>query len=64
MKTSYGLEFTFAYKVNDFTGYDRTIAECHMKSYGLIIIDSYGSPIDNENDLSEIARQFHLSNNH
>ena len=56
MKTSYGLEFNTVTKINpQWSGYDRTVAECHLANAGVIIVDAvHGLPIDNEHDLDEI----------
>lgn len=57
MKTSYGLEFKVLEPemIENFSGYDRTVAECHVKNCGKIIVDAlYEEPIDNEYDLEEI----------
>ena len=48
--TKGGLKYDFvsakdAYK---FEGYDYVVASCHIKNYGIIVVDEYGSPIDNE----------------
>ena len=34
--------------------YDYAVADTHMKNYGVIIVDEYDCPIDNEYDLEEI----------
>ena len=60
MKTSYGLEYNVlpAESLNDFQGYDRTVAQCHIANCGKIIVSAeYGDPIDNEYDLAEIYEQ-------
>lgn len=57
MKTSYGLHFETRPKedVEQYEGYDRTTAECHIANCGCIIVDTvYHQPLDNEFDLAEI----------
>lgn len=34
--------------------YDYAVADTHMKNYGVIILDEYDCPIDNEYDLEEV----------
>ena len=60
MKTSYGLEFNVlpAERLDDFEGYDKSIAEIQIANCGKIIVDTtYNQPIDNEYDLSAIYEQ-------
>lgn len=60
MKTNYGLEFNVlpAERLDDFEGYDRSIAEIQIANCGKIIVSAeYGDPIDNEYDLAEIYEQ-------
>ncbi len=60
MKTSYGLEFKVldAEEIIRLSGYDRSVAECHIANCGCIIVDAvYEQPIDNEYDLEEIYEQ-------
>jgi len=41
--------------LNEFEGYDRTVAYCHVRNCGFILTNpTYGDPIDNEYDLAEI----------
>ena len=57
MKTSYGLKFNTlaADKLDLFSGYDKSVAKCHISNCGKIIVDAaLGQPIDNEYDLEEI----------
>ena len=57
MKTSYGLHFETRPKedIEQYEGYDRTTAECHIANCGCIIVDTeYHQPIDDEFDLAEI----------
>lgn len=55
MKTSYGLEFDTVTEINpEWSGYDKTIAGCHLANARVVIVDTeYGQPIDNEHDLEE-----------
>ena len=42
-------------KIDEFEGYDRTVAQTHIDNVGCIIVSAmYGDPIDNEYDLDEI----------
>ena len=69
MTTSYGLKFDTlpASEIKRFSGYDRTVASCHVSNCGKIIVyaekNGLGEyePIDNEYDLAEIYNQ--LDNN-
>lgn len=58
MKTQYGLNFLImnAEKIGRFSGYDKSVAECHIANYGFIIVyaERPSEPIDNEYDLEEI----------
>ncbi len=59
MMTSYGLEFKVldAEEIIRLSGYDRSVAECHIANCGCIIVDAmYEQPIDNEYDLEEIYK--------
>ena len=60
MQTNYGLEFELwePERLNDFEGYDKTVASCHIQNCGKIIVSAqYGDPIDNEYDLAAIYEQ-------
>ena len=57
METSYGLKYNILPKeeVEQFEGYDKVVAQCHVANCGCIIVDTvYNQPIDNEYDLEEI----------
>lgn len=42
---------------SEWSGYDKTIAGCHLANARVVIVDTeYGQPIDNEHDLEEIYR--------
>lgn len=58
METSYGLKFELLKEINPWwDNYDKTVAQCHLKNAGVIIVDSeYHTPINNEYDLDEIYR--------
>lgn len=57
MKTS-GLKFELLKEIDPtWENYDKTVAQCHIKNVGVIIVDTeYHKPIDNEYDLDEIYR--------
>ena len=56
MKTSYGLQFNVLTPnhIDNFVGYNKSVAQCHITNCGYIITDIYGDVIDNEYDLDEI----------
>ena len=55
MKTAYGLEFNVVSGINqEWSIYDKTIAECHLSQWGVIAVDKAGFPIDNEYDYEGI----------
>lgn len=58
METSYGLKFELLKEINPWwDDYNKTVAQCHLKNAGVIIVDSeYHNPIDKEYDLDEIYR--------
>ena len=61
MKTSYGLEYELLSPehLNNFVGYDRSIAKIQIANCGKIIVDTtYNQPIDNEYDLAEIYKKW------
>ena len=39
---------------SEWTDYDRLVAESHICNYGIIYLDEYGYPIDNEELIEEI----------
>lgn len=43
--------------IDTFFGYDYEVARCHINNYGVIVIDEYGYPIDNEFDLDDIFEE-------
>lgn len=58
METLYGLKFELLKEINpQWDDYNKTVAQCHLKNAGGIIVDSeYHTPIDNDYDLDEIYR--------
>lgn len=64
MKTSNGVEYQLIEKerINEFNGYDKVVASCHIDNCGCIICCISGScdnelePIDNEYILDEIYK--------
>lgn len=34
--------------INQFKGYDKSVAQCHLDNWGIIYLDEYGSPMDVE----------------
>lgn len=58
METDYGLKFLVmsADRKEEFSGYDRSVAECHIANCGYIIVyaEHPSEPIDNEYDLDAI----------
>ena len=54
--TKYGVKYDVlsAKMADTFEGYDYAVASCHINNYGVIIIDEYGSPIDDEFVLEDI----------
>ena len=65
MKTSYGLEYELLSPehLNNFVGYDRSIAEIQIANCGHIIVSKqFGDVIDNEYDLAEIYEKLKEEN--
>ena len=58
-RTKYGLKYDIvsAKMVDTFEGYDYIVASNHINNYGLIIVDEYGSPIDDEYELEQIYEE-------
>lgn len=54
--TDYGMWFTMTDDDNPMWGdYDRAVAESHKKRFnGLVCLDEFGFPIDNEYDLIDV----------
>ena len=45
--------------VNDnWNEYDKVVGRNQLLNYGIIFIDKYGSPIDNEYELEELNQKF------
>ena len=38
----------------NWTAYDKSVAKCHLANYGVIYLDCYGQPIDDEYLLEEL----------
>ena len=54
-RTKYGKEYDVVHQIDQhWNNYDKSVASAHLTNYGLIYIDEYGQPIDNEYDLEEI----------
>lgn len=48
-----------AKKINGNWGdYDKTVAKCHLMNYGVIFLDEYGCPIDNEYVLEDLYAEY------
>lgn len=48
-----------ATEINDnWNGYNKSIAECHLSNYGVIFLDDYDCPIDNEYELEELYERY------
>ena len=54
--TKYGVKYDVlsAKMADTFEGYDYAVASCQINNYGVIIVDEYGSPIDDEYVLEHI----------
>ena len=39
-----------------FTGYDLSLAKCHLNNWGVIYLDEYGSPIE----IEDVIEQFDI----
>lgn len=42
--------------------YDKTVAECHLFNYGVIFIDYWGFPVDDEYELEELYKEYKMAN--
>lgn len=61
LKTDYGLEFRTVKEINPaWQVYDQTVAQTHLSQWGVIAIDKYGLPIDNEFDYEAIAQNLKI----
>ena len=38
----------------DWSAYDQSVAKCHLANYGVIFLDSFGCPIDNEYETEKL----------
>ena len=53
------LKFKTTTKVNKNWGdYDKSVAKCHLLNYGVIFLDEYNCPIDNEYMLEDIYAEY------
>lgn len=54
-KTAAGFDYTVVTEIDpSWSGYDKSVAQGQLDTYGEIYVDSFGQPIDNEYDLMEI----------
>lgn len=54
--TKSGIRFNVGNEINEtWCEYDKAVAKMHLANYGVIFLDEYDCPIDNEYDLEEIA---------
>lgn len=60
--TDYGLKYSIEYFIDhpEWNEYDKNIAQSHLENFGFIIVDEYGTPIDNEMDVEEIVKMREL----
>ncbi|MCC2256176.1 hypothetical protein LKD70_17480 [Ruminococcus sp. CLA-AA-H200] len=48
--------------INDnWSEYDKKVAQCHLANYGIIFLDSYGCPIDDEYATEELYEAYYSS---
>lgn len=53
--TKYGIEYQLTDAINErWMGYHKKVAESHLTNYGVVIVDEYGNPIDNQFDIDQI----------
>lgn len=45
------------FRAKGYTGYDKSVGECHIANYGCVYIDEYDSPIDDEYVLEYIVNE-------
>lgn len=43
-----------------YSEYDRTVANAMLENYGVVFVDEYGSPIDNEFEQEELYEQLEI----
>lgn len=44
----------------DWCDYDKRVAQCHLLNWGIIFLDDFGCPIDNEYELEYLASKQNL----
>lgn len=55
--TDYGLKYSIESFIDpEWIEYDKKIAQSHLENFGFIIVDEYGTPIDDEIDIEEIVK--------
>lgn len=42
---------------NTWNNYDKAVAQAQLFNYGIIYLDNYGKPIDDEYELEELANK-------
>jgi hypothetical protein len=53
--TKNGLEYKFSDCINEkWMEYYKKVAESHLSNYGVVIVDEFGNPIDNQFDIDQI----------
>lgn len=58
VKSPCGIPYRMTNEINNaWSEYDKIVGNIHLGRYGVIIIDIYGFPIDNEFDLEGIETQ-------
>lgn len=57
-QTDYGLTYQLVHSVGRLLSpYLEKVAQSHLDNYGIIVVDEYGTPIDNEHDLEWIINR-------
>lgn len=41
-------------RIDQFTGYNKTTAICHMDNWGFVILDDYGEPLEVSDDIYQL----------
>lgn len=42
----------------NWSDYDKVVGKCQLRNYGVIFIDQYGCPIDDEYELEDLAAEY------
>lgn len=42
--------------------YNKSVAKCHLNNYGVIFLDDYDCPIDDEYELEELYEKYLVGN--